>query len=173
MLNMSAQPIVSEPSSYPATAGQLGILYEHPAWFEKLFAELDRRGFAYEKLLAPDHFYDPGAAGSGYRVLFNRMSPSAFKRDHGSGILYTLAYLGEAESRGTRVINGTLAYRYEISKALQLSLLRSMGLPGPKSRVIHNPKHAVEASDGLRFPVVIKPNVGGSGAGVVRFDSRE
>jgi hypothetical protein len=171
---MSAQPILSEPiSTHPAAVDHLGILYEHPAWFEKLFAELDRRGFAYSKLLAPDHFYDPGAADPGYRVLFNRMSPSAYKRDHGSGILYTLAYLGEAESRGARVINGSQAYRYEISKALQLSLLRSMGLPGPKSRVIHNPRHAAEASDGLRFPVVIKPNVGGSGAGVVRFDNRE
>jgi hypothetical protein len=171
---MSAQSIVFEPiSAQPVALDQLGILYEHPAWFEKLFAELDRRGFAYTKLLAPDHFYDPAAASAGYRVLFNRMSPSAFKRDHGSGILYTLAYLGEAESRGARVINGTLAYRYEISKALQLSLLRSLGLLGPKSRVIHNSKHAAEASDGLRFPVVIKPNVGGSGAGVVRFDSRE
>ncbi len=171
---MSAQSTVSEPiSAQPAAVDQLGILYEHPAWFEKLFAELDRRGFAYQKLLAPDHFYDPGAAGSGYRVLFNRMSPSAYKREHGSGILYTLAYLGEAESRGARVINGSLAYRYEISKALQLSLLRSMGLPGPKSRVIHNPANAAEASEGLRFPIVIKPNVGGSGAGVVRFDTRE
>jgi len=174
MLNMSAQSIASKPIFAPVVAvDQLGILYEHPAWFEKLFAELDRRGFAYTKLLAPDHFYDPGAGAAGYKVLFNRMSPSAFKRDHGSGILYTLAYLGEAESRGAHVINGSLAYRYEISKALQLSLLRSLGLPGPKSRVIHNPAHAAEASDGLRFPVVIKPNVGGSGAGVVRFDSRE
>jgi len=31
----------------------------------------------------------------------------------------------------------------------------------------------VAASRGLRFPVVVKPNIGGSGAGVTRFDSRK
>jgi hypothetical protein len=28
---------------------RLAIFYEHPAWFTPLFAELDRRGVAYEK----------------------------------------------------------------------------------------------------------------------------
>jgi hypothetical protein len=30
-----------------------------------------------------------------------------------------------------------------------------------------------KALDHLRFPVLLKPNVGGSGAGIVRFDTRE
>jgi hypothetical protein len=150
----------------------LEILYEHPAWFEKLFAELDRRGVSFAKSLAPGHFFDPDSPPQA-RVLFNRMSPSAYKREHGDGILYTLAYLGNAELQGLRVINGSQAYRYELSKALQLSLLRSLGIQFPKSRVIHDPKDAVAASGGLRFPIVVKPNVGGSGAGVVRFDSVE
>jgi len=32
---------------------------------------------------------------------------------------------------------------------------------------------APRAADGLRFPVVVKANIGGSGAGVVRYDSLE
>jgi D-ala D-ala ligase C-terminus len=162
----------SSTSTRPA-GGELGILYEHPAWFERLFAELDRRGIHYHKLLAPDHFYDPGARDERLGLVFNRMSPSADRRDHGSGILYTQSWLGHLEALGTRVINGSRAFRYETSKALQLSLLRSLGVPFPKSRVLHNPKNALEASEGLRFPVVIKPNVGGSGAGIVRFDSKD
>jgi glutathione synthase/RimK-type ligase-like ATP-grasp enzyme len=150
----------------------LAILYEHPAWFERLFSELDRRGTAYERLLATDHFFDPGAKDHNPKVLFNRMSPSADRREHGSAILYTQSYLGHLELSGTRVINGSKAFKYETSKALQLSLLQSLHLPFPKSRVIHDGGHAAEASEGLRFPVVVKPNVGGSGAGVVRFDSR-
>jgi hypothetical protein len=149
------------------------VLYEHPVWFERLFAELDRRGIHYHKLLAPDHFYDPGARDQRLAVLFNRMSPSADRRDHGSGILYTQSWLGHLEALGTRVINGSKAFRYETSKALQLSLLHSLDLPFPKARVVHNPKNAVEASEGLRFPVVVKPNVGGSGAGIVRFDTKD
>jgi D-ala D-ala ligase C-terminus len=173
---MSVQEVLLNPdisSTAGPSTGELGVLYEHPAWFDRLFAELDRRGIQYHKLLAPDHFYDPGARDPRLRVVFNRMSPSADRRDHGSGILYTQSWLGHLEALGTRVINGSKAFRYETSKALQLSLLHSMGLPFPKARVLHNPKHAVEASEGLRFPIVVKPNVGGSGAGIVRFDSRD
>lgn len=153
-------------------APPLAILYEHPAWFEKLFGELDRRGARYQKLLAPDFFFRPEERAN-FSVLFNRMSPSAHRREHGSGIFHTLSYIGGIELQGVRVINGLKAFQLEISKALQLSLLRSLGLPYPKSRVLHDPAHAVEASEGLRFPIVIKPNVGGSGAGVVRFNSRD
>jgi hypothetical protein len=37
--------------------------------------------------------------------------------------------------------------------------------------VITGPAAAVEASRGLRFPVVVKANVGGSGAGITRYDT--
>jgi D-ala D-ala ligase C-terminus len=173
---MSVPELLSDPavsSSVRPAPVELGVLYEHPAWFERLFAELDRRGIRYQKLLAPDHFYDPGARDERLRVIFNRMSPSADRRNHGSGIFYTQSWLSHHEALGSRVINGSKAFRYETSKALQLSLLNSLGLPFPKARVIHDPKQAVEASEGLRFPIVVKPNVGGSGAGIVRFDSRD
>src|SRR6202789_3570692 len=149
----------------------LSCLDEHPQWFNPIFQELDRRGVAYTKIHAPEHFYAAGETAPAFRVLFNRMSPSADRRQHGSAIFHTLAWLGQLELQGIRVLNGTDAFRYEVSKALQLSLLSSLGLPYPKSRVIHDPRHAVAASEGLRFPVVVKPNVGGSGAGIVRFDT--
>jgi hypothetical protein len=105
--------------------------------------------------------------------LFNRMSPSAWRREHGSGLFYTLSYLAHLESLGTRVINGSRAFRHELSKALQLSLLQSLHLPFPRARAIHDPHQAPEAARDLRFPIVIKPNIGGSGAGVVRFNTPE
>jgi hypothetical protein len=153
------------------SAAPLAFLYEHPQWFNPIFAELDRRGSAYSRIHAPEHFYKAGEAAPAFRVLFNRMSPSADRRQHGSAIFHTLAWLGQLELQGIRVINGTEAFRFEVSKALQLSLLSSLGLPYPKSRVIHDPRHAVVAAEGLRYPVVVKPNVGGSGAGIVRFNS--
>ncbi len=148
----------------------IGIYYEHPRWFEPLFAELERRGASYERLHAENHFYEPGQPDV-HRVVFNRMSPSAYRRGSGSGILYTLSYLEHLEASGVQVINGTLAFRYEVSKAAQLSLLHRLGLPSPRARVIHRVEDAWAASRGLRFPIVVKPNVGGSGAGVVRFNS--
>ena len=149
----------------------IAIYYEQPNWFKPLFAELDRRGTPYVKLSAVEHTWAPeDHPEQKYALVFNRMSPSAWNRDHGDQIFYTLGFLEHLESRGVRVINGIAAYRSELSKAGQLALLDSLGLPYPKSRVIHRASQAPAATDGLRFPIVVKPNIGGSGSGVKRFD---
>ena len=151
----------------------IGIYYEHPDWFRLLFTALDRRNTPYVRIAAQEHYYDPAEADTGLALLFNRMSPSAYLRDHGQGIFYTLNYLEHVERLGTRVINGRRAFTVEISKALQLSLLNSLGLPYPRARVINHASQAEAAARDLRFPIVVKANVGGSGAGVVRYDSRD
>ncbi len=153
----------------------IAIYYEHPHWFAPLFKELERRRLPFVRIDAARHHFDPAQLdGEGnYSLVFNRMSPSAYRRGHGQAIFYTLYYLDHLEQRGKRIVNGPKAFRYETSKALQLSLLESLGLPYPKSRVINHPADAPQASDGLRFPIVVKPNIGGSGAGVTRFNSRK
>jgi len=150
----------------------IAVYYEHPVWFERVFAELDRRKTSYVKINAAHHHYDPSPNGSErFALVFNRMSPSAWTRGRADNIFYTLNYLSHLEQQGTRVVNGSQAFRFEISKALQLSLLQSLGLPYPRSRVIHHASEAPTAALGFRFPVVVKPNIGGSGAGIVRFDT--
>jgi hypothetical protein len=152
----------------------IAIYYEQPHWFKPLFAELDRRNAHYVKLNAVDHSYSAeDHPEDKYSLVFNRMSPSAWNRDHGDTIFYTLGYLEHLERRGVRVINGLKAFRTELSKTAQLSLLEELGLPYPKARVIHRASQALAATGGLRWPVVVKPNIGGSGAGVKRFDSPE
>lgn len=150
----------------------LAFLFEHPQWFEPIFRELERRGTPFAKLYGPDHLYaiDP-ASRPGFRVLFNRMSPSAASREHGSGIFHTLSWLRHLELQGVRVINGSGAFQYEISKAMQHSLIQSLGYSFLPSRVIHRAGQAPAAAEGLRYPVIVKPNVGGSGRGIRRFDS--
>jgi biotin carboxylase len=153
------------------TQRPIGIYYEHPDWFRPLFAELDRRGTSYSLIDATHHSYDAtNGDGSEFGLVFNRMSPSAYLRGRGHNILYTLNYLAHLEQLGIRVVNGLNAYRVETSKALQLALLKSLGLPFPAARVINHPSEAPAAADGLRFPVVVKANIGGSGAGITRFD---
>ena len=151
----------------------LGILYEHPDWFRPLFAELERRQIAFEKLHAASHGFDPGAPETRFDVVLNRMSPSGWQRGLTAEVLYTEDYLHHLETTGVHVLNGVDAWRTEISKARQLDLLARLGLPFPRSRVISDPARAPEATRGFRFPVVTKPNIGGSGAGVRRFDSLE
>jgi glutathione synthase/RimK-type ligase-like ATP-grasp enzyme len=147
----------------------LAIYHEHPNWFRPLFAELDRRGLAYIRIDPRSHGYDPCDDRPAFSLLFNRMSPSAYLREGVQGMFFTIAYLDHLESLGVPVVNGHKAFTYETSKALQLRLLRQLGLPFPRSRVINHPSQAVAASEGLRFPVVVKANIGGSGAGIVRY----
>jgi hypothetical protein len=158
----------------PATSGlPIAIYHEHPDWFRPLFAELDRRGTPYVALDAADHTFDPYAQRVPYGLVLNRMSPSAYLRDGPHTIFYTSQYLDWLEHRGVRVLNGWMAWQTEISKAAQLTLLHGLGLPSPRARVFHHPSQAPAAATGLRFPVVVKPNVGGSGAGIRRFDTPE
>jgi glutathione synthase/RimK-type ligase-like ATP-grasp enzyme len=160
-----------QPADAPGRAPALAFLYEHPQWFEPLFAELTRRGLPFSRLWSPEHAYGVDAAPPPFRVLFNRMSPSAASRGHASGIFHTLGYLEHLESLGVRVLNGAKSYRYEISKAGQCSLLRSLGLRFIPSRVIHAPGQALAAAAGLRYPVIVKANIGGSGKGIRRYES--
>jgi hypothetical protein len=152
----------------------LAIYYEQQHWFKPLFAELDRRGTNYVRLNAVEHCYSAeDHPEEQYSLVVNRMSPSAWNRDHGDAIFYTLGYLEHLERRGVRVINGLKAFRTEVSKAAQLSLLDGLGLPYPKARVIHRVSQALAAAEALRWPIVVKPNIGGSGAGVKRFDTAQ
>src|SRR5512143_830937 len=150
---------------------RIAIFYEHPEWFKPLFAELDRRGIAYDPLHAGEHRFDPAERVSPYALVVNRMSPSAYLRGHAGAIFYTLQYLAYLKSIDANVVNGYDAFRLETSKAMQLDLFERLRLAYPRARVINHPVQAVAAASELTFPVVIKPNIGGSGARIRRFDS--
>ncbi len=147
----------------------IGILYEHPLWFEPLFAELERRGVAHDKIHGGQLVFDPGERNSPYSVVLNRMSPSAWTRGQGRAIFHTLQYLAYLDQIGVRVLNGRAAFQIEISKASQCALFAHLGVRFPATRVINDPAQAVAAAFDLRFPVLVKPNIGGSGAGIRSF----
>ena len=149
------------------------IYHEHPDWFRPLFAELERRGIPFVRQDPRGHLYDPSEGRPPFSLLFNRMSPSAYLRGGIQGMFFTLSYLAHLERVGLPVVNGLQAFTIETSKARQLTLLEGLCLPYPKALVINHASRAVEAAAGLRFPVVVKANVGGSGAGIVRYDTPE
>jgi glutathione synthase/RimK-type ligase-like ATP-grasp enzyme len=154
-------------------AKPIGIFYEHPEWFRKLFQRLDERGLAYEKLHAGFHQFNPSEDQGQYSVVLNRISSSSYLRGHGQGIFYSKAFLAHLEQQGVPVINGTRATEVETSKALQLLLLKKLGLQFPKTIIVNHVSQIPEAADKLQFPVAVKPNIGGAGAGIIRFNSKE
>lgn len=147
------------------------IYHEHPDWFKPLFNELSARHIPYVRIDPRYHHFAIEEAAPPYHLFFNRMSPSAYLRDGVQGIFYTLNYLQHLETLGIRVINGHHAFTYETSKAMQLILLQSLGFGHPVSRVVNHVSQLADAAAGLRFPVVVKANIGGSGAGITRYDT--
>ncbi|MGI9140320.1 MAG: ATP-grasp domain-containing protein [Gemmatimonadaceae bacterium] len=151
----------------------IAILYEHPDWFKPLFAELEGREIPFVRLDASAHAYDPAETEVPYSLVVNRASPSAYLRSEAESTFHTLNLLRHLERLGVPVVNGSAVYSMEISKAFQLDILEELGFPYPRARVINSAAVAVQASDDLRFPVVVKANIGGSGAGITRYDSPE
>jgi predicted ATP-grasp superfamily ATP-dependent carboligase len=147
------------------------ISFEHPDWFKPLLAELEKRGIPYQTFNPTQHQFAIEEEAPQFSLFFNRMSPSAYLRDGIQGMFYTLNYLKHLEIQGIRTINGYKAFTYETSKALQLILLQQLGIKYPKSRVVNHVSQIETATEGLRFPIVVKANIGGSGAGIEKFNS--
>ena len=151
----------------------IGLLDEHPHWSDRLIAELRRRGLPFEKIDVSDHAFSPAGREPRYSVLVNRVSPSAHTRGHASSLFYALQALTYFEEIGIPVINPASSYRYEASKAAQALLMERLGLRYPRCAVLNQLGRILDLLPAFRFPVIVKPNVGGSGAGIVRFDRPE
>ena len=149
----------------------LAVYYEHPAWFEPLFRVLDRRGVDWSPVPAQTHVFDPARLEPPASVVFNRLAMSSFLRQDQHAIFYTQALLAHWELAGARVINGSKALAIDSSKARQLSLFHALGLATPATRVIHRREDLVGVADAIGYPLIVKPNIGGSGSGVTRYDS--
>jgi carbamoylphosphate synthase large subunit len=154
-------------------APSLAIVYEHPEWFKPLFSALDRRGVAYHAIRFEDHGFDIAEKTAPAPLVFSRLAMSSFLRQDEHPIFYAQSLYAHWELNGARVINGTPALAIDASKARQMSVIKSLGLDIPATHVVHRQADIVAATRGLRFPVIVKVNIGGSGAGVSRYDTRE
>jgi glutathione synthase/RimK-type ligase-like ATP-grasp enzyme len=141
----------------------LVILHEHPEWQKPLFAALERRGIAYEPFdlkRAAFSNLDPPRG----RLYFNQASPSAYVRGNTRAVPLALAFMRTLERQGRRVLNGADVFALELSKSAQATLLRTLDIDTPRS-ITFNDVGALRAySDRIRWPAMLKPDQGGSGA---------
>lgn len=147
-----------------APTPDLIVLYEHPEWQKPLFAALERRGVSYGTFNIVSAAFDnddkPAAP-----LYFNQASPSAYVRGHARAVPLALAYIRTLERQGARVLNGADVFALELSKSAQATLLRTLGIDTPYS-ITFNDVSALrrQAPAGLRWPALLKPDQGGSGA---------
>ncbi|HWH17213.1 MAG TPA: alpha-L-glutamate ligase [Allosphingosinicella sp.] len=151
----------------------IALLYEHPSWFEPMFAALARRGIGFERIRLSDHLFDPASRAVPAPVVLSRVAMSSFLREADHGIFYAEALLAHWEANGARVMNGAGVLAVDSSKARQLSLIAGLGLAIPETRVVHRAQDLIAAAEGMAFPLLVKANIGGSGAGIVRYSSCE
>jgi hypothetical protein len=148
----------------------LAVLFEHPEWQKPLFQALERRGIRYVPVdLKSAAFSDADAPLA--PVYFNQASPSAYVRGNTRAVPYALAYMRALQIRGVRVLNGAPAFALEISKTAQAALLRSLGVPAPRTWTFNDVDAIRRRADELPFPVLLKPEQGGSGARIMLVES--
>jgi hypothetical protein len=151
----------------------IAVLYEHPEWFKPLFAEMERQRLRFEGVLAHEASFDPASRKEPYALVVNRVSPSSYLRGHTAAIFFASEYLAHLEAFGVPVVNGLAAWSLERSKAGQIALYERLGLPYPRSIVVNHAGQVEAAAGQLEYPVMVKPNIGGSGALMQRFASPE
>lgn len=155
----------------PQQSDEITIIYEHPHWYKPLFNELERRGVPHERLDIREASLETHTLATTAPLVLNRLSPSAWTRGARGSIVFGTELLESLENAGVDTFNGSLSYRLEISKAAQSSRLRSLGVHTPRTVVVPSVQNLPEAAHKLLFPLIVKPNVGGSGAGIRRFDT--
>jgi len=148
---------------------KVAILNEHRTWQVGLGEELRRRDIDFCEIRIQGAHFDISDEFRGIDLVINRASPSAGKRDHHAAVFFTLQLIEHFEQLGIPVINGSQAYLLEISKARQCQLLKGLGLRFPHTIVLNSSEQAVAAVGNLCRPLVLKPNIGGSGMGYKGF----
>lgn len=157
----------------PSSPKPLAILYEHPAWFQPLFDALGRRGMAYEAIQLAGHGFNPAVREAPAPLILSRVAQSSFLREPEHPIFYAEALLDHWERCGARVLNGAETLAIDSSKSRQLSLIASLNYAVPETRVVHRARDLAAATEGMTFPLLVKANIGGSGAGIVRYSSAD
>jgi len=138
------------------------VLFEHPDWQKPLFSALERRGVRFGKFDLKRGCFDPDAVPSA-PLYFNQASPSAYVRGNTRAVPLALSLMRSLELGGARVLNGSMAFSLELSKSAQAALMHQLKIAHPRTLAFNDMNLALERW-GDRWPALLKPEQGGSGA---------
>lgn len=157
-----------------APTGRVAVLHEHPTWSVDLLAAMEGRGIDVVAIDVGDPI-DIARLGDEVSTVdrwINRVNAMPSPGRPASLVAATGHLLLAIELQGRRVVNGHRAWTIGASKLAQLALFARHGLRTPRSIAVHDPSTAVAVAAETSFPLLVKPNVGGSGAGIVRLDDQ-
>jgi glutathione synthase/RimK-type ligase-like ATP-grasp enzyme len=151
-------------------AADLIVLHEHPEWQKPLFAALERRGVSFLPFDVTRAAFSNEEVPHA-RLYFNQASPSAYLRGHTRAVPLALAYMRSLELLGARVLNGADVFALELSKSAQATLLRTLGIDGPRSITFNDVSALKPYERDVSWPALLKPDQGGSGARIEVVES--
>jgi hypothetical protein len=150
---------------------ELVVLFEHPEWQKPLFRALERRGIRFGTFDLKQGAFDPDVVPQA-PLYFNQASPSAYVRGNTRAVPLALSLMRSLELGGARVLNGSRAFLLEISKSTQAALMRRLGIPHPRTLAFNDAEAALDQW-GDRWPALLKPEQGGSGARMYLLNSAD
>lgn len=150
----------------------LVVLYEHPQWQEPLFEALTARGVRFEAFDLKSATISERDVPKA-RLYFNQASPSAYVRGNTRAVPLALALMEDLEDQGARVLNGSKAFRFELSKLAQARAMVQLGIDHPMTIAFNDPAALAPRAHDVGFPALVKPNQGGSGARIFKVESME
>ena len=149
------------------------VLHENDAWTAPLFEALAARDLPYEAWHLAAGRVDPTRLPPD-GVFYNRMSASAHTRDHRYAPELTQHVLRWLEAHGRRVVNDSRALALEVNKLAQYAALNAAGVTTPRTIGAVGRDQVLHAAQDLgEGPLILKPNRGGAGAGVLLVESRD
>lgn len=118
-----------------------------------------------------DLSFHPDKEGPSFSFAVNRINMMPSSGTNSSVVFHTLHYLNWLETMGVTIVNGSQAHFAGASKALQNGLFSKLALHCPQAVAVYRVEDVLKVSKTIGFPLIIKPNIGGSGNGISRFDT--
>ena len=164
------QSLLKDSSTMSASLPTIHVLYENPAWLPPLVDGLKAEGFEVELHELNEGLLDPQAVPA-QGIWINRISPSSHTRGHHGSVELTREFLFWLEQHGRRVINGSNAYEFEMSKFRQDLALQRFGIRTPKTVLAIGKAALLKAAAAFDGPFITKHNQGGKGLGIQLFSN--
>jgi glutathione synthase/RimK-type ligase-like ATP-grasp enzyme len=149
----------------------LVVLFEHPEWQKPLFSALEKRGVLFGRFDLKRGAFDPDAVPAA-PLYFNQASPSAYVRGNTRAVPLALSLIRALELGGSRMLNGSKAFSLELSKSTQAALMCRLEIAHPRSLAFNDVEMALALWKD-RWPALLKPEQGGSGARMYLLRSAE
>lgn len=151
---------------------RIAFLYEHPTWSEQLLGVLQERIPGVEPVNMAELHFDTNTKRCEFSAAINRINIMPSVGRSPQVVFQTQHYLNWLEQCGVRVINGARAHAIGSSKAMQNGVFSSLNLPYPSGIAICRQEDALDAAEQIGYPVIVKPNIGGSGSGIGLYQDR-